>query len=92
MKKILLIRFSSIGDIVLTTPVVRAIKLQTDYELHILTKKQYEGLYLTNPNVDKIHSFGKYITECLIDLRNEKFDFITLMVQRSRFFGEKDSR
>lgn len=76
MNKILLIRFSSIGDIVLTTPVIRAIKQQTDYELHVLTKKQYEGLYVANPYVDKVHSFIKYISECLIDLKNEKFDII----------------
>ncbi len=76
MKKILLIRFSSIGDIVLTTPIVRAIKQQTEYELHVITKKQYEGLYSTNPNVDRVHSFSKHITECLTDLKNEKFDII----------------
>ncbi|NVK82940.1 MAG: glycosyl transferase, partial [Cytophagia bacterium] len=40
-KKILIIRFSSIGDIVLTTPVIRAIKTQLDdVQVHYATKKQ----------------------------------------------------
>ena len=40
-KKVLVIRFSSIGDIVLTTPVVRALKTQLDDgEVHFCTKKQ----------------------------------------------------
>ena len=55
---------------------MRTIKQQTDYELHVLTKKQYEGLYKANPNINKVHSFVKHITECLIDLKNEKFDVI----------------
>lgn len=89
MKKILLIRFSSIGDIVLTTPVVRAIKKQTGYELHILTKKQYKGLYKANPNVDKVHSFVKHISECLIDLKNEKFDVIVDLQKNLRSYKLK---
>ncbi len=76
MKKILLIRFSSIGDIVLTTPVVRAIKEQTDSELHVLTKKTYKGIYETNPHIDKVHFFLKSTNECLHDLMSEKFDVI----------------
>ncbi|MEK7253399.1 MAG: hypothetical protein AAB316_01535 [Bacteroidota bacterium] len=36
--KILLIRFSSIGDILLTTPVVRCLRQQLDAEIHFLTK------------------------------------------------------
>ena len=37
--KVLIIRFSSIGDIVLTTPVIRCVKKQIEgVELHYLTK------------------------------------------------------
>lgn len=89
MKKILLIRFSSIGDIVLTTPVVRAIKQQTDYELHVLTKKQYEGLYHANPNVDKVHSFRDHISECIADLKQHKFDFIVDLQKNLRSYKVK---
>ena len=76
LKKLLLIRFSSIGDIVLTTPIVRAIKHQTDFELHVLTKQTYKGIYESNPNVDKVHFFSKSTAECITDLKNEKFDII----------------
>ncbi len=76
MKKILLIRFSSIGDIVLTSPVIRAIVRQTDYELHVITKKQYEDLFSANPNITKVHSINKNISECLTELKNENFDVI----------------
>lgn len=89
MKKILLIRFSSIGDIVLTTPVVRAIKQQTDYELHVITKKQYAGIYKENPNVNKVYSFNKFITECLVDLKKEKFDIIIDLQKNFRSYQLK---
>ena len=57
LKKILLIRFSSIGDIVLTTPVVRCIKKQLpDVELHVLTKAAYHPIYAANPYINKVYS------------------------------------
>jgi len=76
LKKILLIRFSSIGDIVLTTPVVRALKSQLDCELHILTKKQYSGIYQNNPHVDRVHFFEKELLEVLPELKKQQFDFV----------------
>ena len=39
--KVLVIRFSSIGDIVLTSPVVRALKEQVNAEVHYLTKTPF---------------------------------------------------
>ncbi len=76
MKKILLIRFSSIGDIVLTTPVVRSLKKQLQCELHAVTKKQYALLYQNNPYVDKVFSFGNDIGEVVKQLKAEKYDFV----------------
>ena len=76
MKKILVIRFSSIGDIVLTTPVIRALKEQIDCELHVLTKQQYRGLFSENPHVSCIHSFLKSPNECLNELKNVQFDHV----------------
>jgi len=59
---------------VLTTPVIRAISEQTDYEIHVLTKKAYGGIYGSNPRIKKVHSFDKSVIECLPDLIKEEFD------------------
>lgn len=77
-KKILVIRFSSIGDIVLTTPVVRCLKTQIPgAEVHYATKKQFSGLFSANPYIDKIHSFEEKKLPTLIDaLEAERFDYI----------------
>ena len=77
MKKILLIRFSSIGDIVLTTPVVRCLRKQfPDVELHVLTKPSYRSIYAANPNVDKVFELTSNINEVIALLREEHYDFI----------------
>ena len=76
MKKILLIRFSSIGDIVLISPIVRALKKQLNCELHMLTKKQYATISENNPNVDMVHLFDNNTKEVIADLKKEKFDFV----------------
>lgn len=76
VKKYLIIRFSSIGDIVLTTPVIRCVKEQTGAEVHYITKRAYENMLVSNPYVDKVHSFDKDFTEILPQLKAEEFDFV----------------
>ncbi len=75
--KFLIIRFSSIGDIVLTTPVVRCLKKQVvTAEVHYLTRKRYAGIVDANPYIDKVHSFDERIEEAIDGLRAEDFDYI----------------
>lgn len=77
LKKVLIIRFSSIGDIILTTPVLRCIKQQLSIEVHYLTKKSFSGLLQHNPNVDVLHCIDKEIDVELIEkLKAEQFDFL----------------
>ncbi len=77
MKKILLIRFSSIGDIVLTTPVVRCLKQQLpDAELHVLTKAVYRSIYAPNPYINKVYDLKGNMKELIAELREEHYDFI----------------
>ena len=77
LKKVLIIRFSSIGDIILTTPVLRCVKQQLGVEVHYLTKKSFSVLLQHNPYVDNIHCIDKEIGDELINkLKTEKFDFI----------------
>lgn len=75
-KKVLLIRFSSIGDIVLTTPVIRCLKLQTGAEIHYLTKASFQAVVAANPYIDKIHTIKKSPSEVLDVLRAESYDAI----------------
>lgn len=75
-KKILIVRFSSIGDIVLTTPVVRCLKLQMGAEVHFLTKKNYQTVIQANPYIDKIWTIEKSVSEIATALKLEKFDLI----------------
>lgn len=76
-KKILIIRFSSIGDIVLTTPVLRCLKqLKPDIELHYVTKKVFEPILKNNQFIDKLHTFDKDVVEITTALRAENFDLV----------------
>lgn len=76
--KILIIRFSSIGDIVLTTPVIRCLKKQVegDVELHYVTKKMYLPLLAENPYLSKIFTIDKSTNEVIDDLKAENYDYI----------------
>ena len=74
MKKVLIIRFSSIGDIILTTPVLRALKEQLNVEIHFITKEQFKEILIFNPYITKIHTFKKETNEIVPVLNNEKFD------------------
>ena len=73
MLKVLIIRFSSIGDIVLTTPVIRCVKNQKGWEVHYLTKEGFESLLRNNPYIDKIHTLENTL---ISELKKEKYDLI----------------
>jgi ADP-heptose:LPS heptosyltransferase len=76
-KKFLVIRFSSIGDIVLTSPVVRCLKYQfPEAEIHYLTKERNADLLQANPYIDKIHLFGDSLWDTIRELRAENYDYI----------------
>ncbi len=74
--KILVVRFSSIGDIVLTTPVIRLLKKQINAEVHFLTFSKYSNLLLGNPYIDKTHTIDENINEIIPELIKEKFDLL----------------
>ncbi|QDA60946.1 glycosyltransferase family 9 protein [Hymenobacter jejuensis] len=75
--KILVLRFSSIGDIVLTTPVVRALKQQVPgAQVHFCTKPAYRSIVEPNPYIDKAHYLTGSLNELVAELREERFDFI----------------
>lgn len=74
--KILVIRFSSIGDIVLTSAVIRCLKQQLkDSEIHALTKPQFDSLFRENPWISQVHVLGHF-AETINRLRAEKFDYV----------------
>jgi ADP-heptose:LPS heptosyltransferase len=75
--KFLILRFSSIGDIVLTTPVIRALANDSsENEVHFLTKNRFKDTLIHNPNLDKLYTFEKEITEVVKDLKAENYDYI----------------
>lgn len=75
--KFLIIRFSSIGDIVLTTPVMRCLKKQAiTAEVHFLTKKSFSALVEPNPYIDKVHYLDNDINAVIDELKREDFDYV----------------
>lgn len=75
--KILVIRFSSIGDIVLTSPIIRCIKQQLpSSELHYATKVAFSSILQSNPFVDKVHVFNENTSLLIQELRAEQFDIV----------------
>ena len=83
--KILVIRFSSIGDIVLTTPVIRCLKQQLPAAvIHFLCKPAMKPVVETNPHIDNIHIFRKGDSTLAQRLRDEEYDYV-VDLQKNRF-------
>ena len=75
--KILVIRFSSMGDIIYTTPVVRCLKKQlTGSEIHFLTKPIFKYIYDNNPYVDRLLLLKPTLAETIEEIKAEKYDYI----------------
>ena len=76
MKKILVIRFSSIGDIVLTSPVPRVLKNQLGAEVHFLTKSSFVSVIKDNPHIDKVLVLEESLQDLRKKIRSEGYDYI----------------
>lgn len=88
--KILFVRFSSIGDVVLTTPVIHATKEQIDnVEIHYLTKKPFLSIVEPNPNVSKVYTIEKSVDEVIGQLKDERYDWIIDLHNNIRTKGLK---
>ena len=81
--KILVIRFSSLGDIVLISPLFQKIKdIYPDSHLSFLTDKKYVELFKNDPNVDRIIPYDVslensiYLLRFLKRVRKEYYDII----------------
>lgn len=74
--KILVVRFSSIGDIVLTTPVVRCLHLQLNAEVHYLTKASFVSILEPNPYISKVWAIRSKVSELKTALQAEAFDYV----------------
>lgn len=75
--KFLIVRFSSIGDIVLTTPVIRCLKKQVvTAEVHYLTKQAFQPILTSNPYIDKVHCLQDDLAATIATLEQEDFDYI----------------
>ena len=73
---ILVLRFSSIGDIVLTTPVVRCLKQQTGATVHFLCKEAFRQVVDGNPYIDRVFTFQKNVSEVMPALKAERYDYV----------------
>lgn len=75
--KFLVIRFSSIGDIVLASPVLRCLKKQiATAEVHFLTKTNFKAVTIANPYVDKFFYYDNNINDVIESLKKEEYDYV----------------
>ena len=90
-KKILVIRFSSIGDIILCSPVFRVLKKQLKAEIHWLTKSSYSFVNEHNPYIDHIHTIKDNIGKTLQRLKSEDYDLVVDLHKNLRSWRFKRS-
>lgn len=84
MPKFLIIRFSSIGDIVLTTPVIRCLKQQVPgAEVHFLVRDKFRDVVADNPYIDKVQVLAHSRELMIEELRTEQYDHV-IDLQRNR--------
>ncbi len=77
MPKILVIRFSSIGDIVLASPVFRCIKNQLPgAEVHFVTKQSFKLVTASNPYIDRFFYLGENLPALIEQLKEEHYDYV----------------
>jgi len=88
--KFLIIRLSSIGDIVLTTPVIRCLKKQVpNAEVHFLTRTAFKNVLEHNPYIDKLWTTDGSLNDVIPQLKKEGFTEIIDLHKNIRSFKIK---
>ncbi len=76
-RKILIIRFGAIGDIIWTSLVIRCLKTQLqDSEIHFVTKKKFHSLIAHNPYIDKVYVLDSSVLDLVRELKKERYDIV----------------
>ena len=80
IKKLVIIRLSSLGDILLTTPLIRSIKKQfPQIEIDFILKEQYKDVLLYNPYLFKMYTYNtepKQNVSFFNELKKNKYDLV----------------
>jgi lipopolysaccharide heptosyltransferase II len=64
LKKILIIRLSSMGDVLLTTPLIRSIKKQNpNIQIDFVIKTEFFDVLKHNPYLNNIYKYSKHTSE-----------------------------
>ena len=90
--KILVMRFSSLGDLILMTPLIRALREGLpESEIHVACKAKYVDIFTENTYIDRVHMLHgggfRKLLRMLMRLRGERYDIVIDAhgVLRSRF-------
>lgn len=90
LSKILVIQFSSIRNIVLSSPVLRCIKKQLpEAELHFLTSQSFLKHNLENPYVNRFFYLDNDLQSMTDTLANEAYDYVIDLDKSLRSFKIK---
>ncbi|MFN4121816.1 MAG: glycosyltransferase family 9 protein [Flavobacteriales bacterium] len=90
MPKFLFVRLSSIGDIVLTSPVVRCTKLQVpEADIHFITKAAFRNVVENNPYISKVLIWEEVEKDGFCGLRKEKYNAVIDLHNNLRSFRLK---
>jgi ADP-heptose:LPS heptosyltransferase len=75
--KILVLQFASIGDVVLTTPVVRCLTQQIpNAVIHFCTERPYQSIVEYSPFITQAHFIDQSLYKLIKELRTEQFDYV----------------
>ncbi len=85
--RLLFIRFSAIGDIVLASPAFRCAKEQLPgVEIHLVTKHSMRAVTEANPYIDHFHYLDRDLGTLIAELKSYKFDYIIDLHKNLRSF------
>lgn len=85
IKKVLIIHLGAVGELIVTTPIIRALKKNLNCKIFYMLKKGRESLLENDPDIEKILTYEDSFNKNLNKLKKEKFDLAILPQADKRF-------
>lgn len=83
IKKVLIVHLGAIGEILVSTPILPALKKELNCEISFMVKEGNQAIFKNNPYVSNVLTIKKGFKENVKLLKNEKFDMAIILLPAS---------
>ena len=79
IKNIVIISFGAIGELLILTPLISALKKELNCKISFIISKEGNNIFKENPNVSEVIIYKEHFKENILELKKKNFDLAIIL-------------